>query len=92
MTISQLYAQGVRKVRLPEWNKFAYIELVEPSPGVLAPWGKLWDIGCPGRDIGGADRDILTVGGGDDDRFEEWTEARLWGLSVERIHAVYYGD
>ena len=91
MRIHQLFAQGVRKVRLPEWNKFAYIELTEPQPGVLAPWGKLWDIGCAGRDIGGADGNMLIVGGGDDDRFEEWTEERLAELSPDYIHAVYYG-
>ena len=51
MRIHQLFEQGVRKIRLPVWNKFAYIELLEPQPGRLAPFGKLYDIGCPGKDI-----------------------------------------
>ncbi len=34
MKIRQLFEQGIRKVRLLEWNKFAYIELAELQPGV----------------------------------------------------------
>ncbi len=49
MNMHQLFAQGVRKIRLPVWNKFAYIELQEVQ-GKLTPFGKLYDIGCPGKD------------------------------------------
>ncbi len=83
MTIPQLFAQGVRKVRLPEWNKFAYIELIELS-GQLTPWGKLWDIGCAGRDV------LLIEEKAD--TFEEWTEERLADLPADYIHAVYHSE
>ncbi len=84
MKIRQLFEQGIRKVRLLEWNKFAYIELAELQPGVLAPWGKLWDIGCAGRDV------LLVQETAD--TFEEWTEERLAGLSGEYIHAAYHNE
>ncbi len=83
MRIHQLFAQGVRKVRLPEWNKFAYIELIELS-GQLTPWGKLWDTGCAGRDA------LLIEEKAD--TFEEWTEERLADLPADYIHAVYHNE
>ena len=84
MNINQLFDQGVRKIRLPVWNKFAYLELIEPRLGQLAPFGKLWDIGCPGHDF-----PLWQAG---NDEYEEWTEKQLEGLPEKCIHAVYYNE
>ncbi len=81
MTIEQLFEQGARKIRLPEWNEFAYLEITDIQ-GELAPWGKLWDIGCAGRDV------LLLEA--QDSRYEAWTEsARLQGMTRDYIQSVY---
>jgi len=84
MNMRQLFEQGIRKIRLPVWNKFAYLELIEPIPGQLAPFGKLWDIGCAGRDV--------PLWQAESDEYEEWTDARLEGLTQKYIHVVYYNE
>lgn len=37
-TIKELHAQGVRRVRLPVWNRTAYLQL-----GEALLWAELWD-------------------------------------------------
>jgi hypothetical protein len=80
-TIHQLFEQGVRKIRLPIWNKFAYIELLEAEPGVRAPWCKLYDIGCPGKDL-----PTCTV---HSDEYEAWNPSSIGNYTEEYIRDVY---
>lgn len=52
MTYDELFNQGVRKIRLPDWNEWAYLELQETDSGGIRPFCKLWDIFCPGKELG----------------------------------------
>ncbi|HEY4388542.1 MAG TPA: hypothetical protein VGN34_29170 [Ktedonobacteraceae bacterium] len=79
-TIHQLFEQGIRKIRLPIWNKFAYIELLEAEPGVCAPWCKLYDIGCPGRE--------LPLSQIQSDEYEKW-ESLAGEYTEEYLRDVY---
>lgn len=51
MTLGEAFQQGILKVRLPVWNKFAYVEIIKTNDGYMAPIVKLWDVGCPGQEL-----------------------------------------
>lgn len=67
-TMTELYDQGVRKMRLPFWNKHAY---AVPRPE--GPWADVYDVGAG---IGGGDPIPMLVGQCDqDDRWEPFEDS-----------------
>ena len=45
-TISELFKKGHTEIKLPNWNEFAYLELIPSklNPKMLAPWAILHDV------------------------------------------------
>jgi len=43
MTIKEALAKGIKKVRLPQWDNGAYLELPILEGGKYGPWAKLYD-------------------------------------------------
>jgi len=41
--ISELAKKGIKKVRLPHWNKNAYLEIHITKSGRYGPWGRIVD-------------------------------------------------
>jgi len=73
-TIGELWKQGIRKIRLPHWNEFAYIEFIPAWNGkYYAPWGKLYDIRPEEGDVGYIGRVPLWD---NDDRWEPYQSSQ----------------
>lgn len=49
-TIFEWFREGITKLRLPQWNEWAYLE-ISGLGSKVHPWAKLYDVGCPGKDI-----------------------------------------
>lgn len=44
-TINELMKQGAIKIKLPQWNEFAYLELTKTFDGEMyTPWATLHDV------------------------------------------------
>ena len=41
--INDLAKQGISKIRKPEWNELAYLEIEILENGLVGPWAKLYD-------------------------------------------------
>jgi hypothetical protein len=65
MTPRELFDQGVRRIRIPAWNRMSYIELAEVE-GSIAPWVKLYD---PASMEGHTDLPLMYIGSSN---YEEW--------------------
>ena len=76
MYLRELLEAGVRKVRLPEWNRFAYMSIGEASGG-LAAWATVYDVGCPGKEV-------YAWQFGGEDRWEEWQRPDDYSEDVYR--------
>lgn len=64
-TASELSKQGTRKMRLPNWNEHAYLEVSEDGP-----WAKLFDVLAG---IGGGEPIPMLIA--DCDRHKNWEPA-----------------
>ena len=65
MTVEEAINQGIRRIRLPEWDEETYIELDLVSPGQCMLWATSF-----GK--GGYRSSILSVELGGADRWEEY--------------------
>lgn len=45
MTIKEAMKKGLTKLKLPEWNSSAYVELTKLEAGKYGPWVTLYDSG-----------------------------------------------
>jgi hypothetical protein len=66
MRLQEAFQQGILKVRLPVWNRYAYIEILPLGNGYMGPWVKLWDVFTPGE--------MLPAFQADCDEFEAWVQ------------------
>ena len=76
--MQQLFDQCVRKVCLPAWNKFAYIQLHEVN-NALMPWARLYDLRCNG--------DQLPAVSIDNDTYEAYPE--IPNVTEEELRTIY---
>ncbi len=44
MNLKEVQEKGLLKIRLPKWNKFAYIRLTKLPDGIYGPWAELIDV------------------------------------------------
>lgn len=75
MKLAELVKQGINKVRLPFWDKDAYLQLHITNNGKCGPWAKIYDphgqkaLGVP---IGSQKVLILQPEYWEDDRWEAY--------------------
>lgn len=67
MTINDAGMLGVKRIRLPDWNYLAYLELYIVPGGFYGPWARLHDAGVPPDGIS-----IAVCQLGDDDSWEPY--------------------
>lgn len=70
MNINQAVKKHISRLRLPEWNSKAYIELNITKEGYMTSWVKLFDVGLE-------EPIILLFIDIDDENYEEYKEETI---------------